>query len=62
MVGKDGCAWGPERPIYGKILYMSCDSTSRKFNSKAYIERAAAIEKTQGGELESPVRKDEMTR
>jgi deoxyribodipyrimidine photo-lyase len=37
--GKHDRAWGPERPIYGKIRYMSYASTSRKFDSKAYIER-----------------------
>jgi deoxyribodipyrimidine photo-lyase len=45
IVGKHDRAWGPERPVYGKIRYMSYESTSRKFNSKAYIERIAAIEK-----------------
>jgi hypothetical protein len=28
-----------ERPIYGKIRYMSFASTSRKFDSRAYIEK-----------------------
>ena len=37
--GKHDRAWGPERPIYGTIRYMSFASTSRKFNSRAYIER-----------------------
>ncbi len=45
IVGKHDRAWGPERPVYGKIRYMSYESTSRKFNSKAYIERIAALEK-----------------
>ena len=45
IVGKHDRAWGPERTIYGKIRYMSYESTSRKFNSKAYIERIAALEK-----------------
>ena len=45
IVGKHDRAWGPERPIYGKIRYMSYASTSRKFNSKAYIARVAALEK-----------------
>ncbi len=31
-------AWG-ERPIYGKIRYMSAASTGRKFDSRAYIAR-----------------------
>ena len=37
--GKHDRAWGPERPVYGKIRYMSFASTSRKFNSRAYIEK-----------------------
>jgi deoxyribodipyrimidine photo-lyase len=45
IVGKHDRAWGPERPVYGKIRYMSFASTSRKFNSKAYIDRVAALEK-----------------
>ena len=45
IVGKHDRAWGPERPIYGKIRYMSYASTSRKFDSKAYIARIAALEK-----------------
>ena len=40
IAGKHDRAWGPERPIYGKIRYMSYASTSRKFNSKSYIARA----------------------
>jgi len=37
--GKHDRAWGPERPVYGKIRYMSYESTSRKFDSAAYIKR-----------------------
>jgi deoxyribodipyrimidine photo-lyase len=37
--GKHDRAWGPERPVYGMIRYMSYARTSRKFDSKAYIER-----------------------
>jgi deoxyribodipyrimidine photo-lyase len=36
--GKHDRAWGPERPIFGKIRYMSYESTSRKFDSRAYRE------------------------
>ena len=36
--GKHDRAWG-ERPIFGKIRYMSGASTSRKFDSRAYIEK-----------------------
>jgi deoxyribodipyrimidine photo-lyase len=37
--GKHDRAWGPERPIYGTVRYMSGASTGRKFDSKAYIKR-----------------------
>jgi len=36
--GKHDRAWA-ERPIFGKIRYMSGVSTGRKFDSRAYIER-----------------------
>jgi deoxyribodipyrimidine photo-lyase len=45
VVGKHDRAWGPERAVYGKIRYMSYESTSRKFNSRAYIKRIAALER-----------------
>ena len=51
IVGKHDRAWGPERPVYGKIRYMSYASTSRKFDSKAYIARIRAIEKGPAAEL-----------
>ena len=51
IVGKHDRAWGPERPVYGKIRYMSFASTSRKFNSKAYIARIAGLEKGASSDL-----------
>ena len=51
IVGKHDRAWGPERPIYGKVRYMSFASTSRKFNSKGYIARIAKLEKGTRSEL-----------
>lgn len=38
-------AWG-ERPIFGKLRFMSGDSTKRKSNAKAYIAEIAEFEKT----------------
>ena len=38
ILGKFDRAWG-ERPIFGKIRYMSGASTGKKFNSKRYIEQ-----------------------
>jgi deoxyribodipyrimidine photo-lyase len=37
--GKHDRAWGPERPVYGTVRYMSFASTSRKFDCRGYIER-----------------------
>jgi deoxyribodipyrimidine photo-lyase len=37
--GKHDRAWGPERPVYGTIRYMSYASTSRKFDCPGYIRR-----------------------
>jgi deoxyribodipyrimidine photo-lyase len=45
IVGKHDRAWGPERAVYGKIRYMSYESTSRKFDSKAYIAAVEALER-----------------
>ncbi len=38
MVGKFDRAWG-ERPVFGKIRYMSGASTGRKFDSKGYVRK-----------------------
>jgi deoxyribodipyrimidine photo-lyase len=43
--GKHDRAWGPERPVYGKIRYMSFDSTSRKFDSRRYMETIGRLER-----------------
>jgi len=48
--GKHDRAWGPERPYFGKIRYMSYQSTSRKFDSKRYIKQVEAM--TDKGEKE----------
>ena len=48
MGGKHDRAWAPERPVYGKIRYMSYASTSRKFSSKGYIERVMMLATNRG--------------
>lgn len=40
-LGRFDRAWGPERPIFGKIRYMTSDSTRRKLDVTAYIQRFA---------------------
>jgi deoxyribodipyrimidine photo-lyase len=42
MLGKFDRAWF-DRPIFGKIRYMSGASTGRKFNSKLYIDQMRAL-------------------
>ncbi len=42
IVGKHDRPWF-ERPVFGKIRYMSFNSTSKKFDSKRYIEQMAAL-------------------
>mgnify|MGYP001157267958 FL=1 len=39
ILGRYDRAWGPERNIFGKIRYMTSDSTARKFNLKPYLEQ-----------------------
>ena len=43
MVGKFDRPWF-DRPIFGKVRYMSGGSTGKKFNSKKYIEQMREIE------------------
>jgi deoxyribodipyrimidine photo-lyase len=44
ILGKFDRAWG-ERPIFGKIRYMSGASTGKKFDSKKYIEQMGLLPK-----------------
>jgi deoxyribodipyrimidine photo-lyase len=43
ILGKHDRAWS-DRPIFGKVRYMSMESTGRKFDSKKYIAEIAALE------------------
>ena len=42
VLGRFDRAWGPERPIYGKVRYMTSDSTQRKLTVRAYMARYGA--------------------
>ena len=42
VLGRYDRAWGPVRPIYGTIRYMSSDSTRRKLHLSPYLERFRA--------------------
>jgi deoxyribodipyrimidine photo-lyase len=37
VLGRYDRAWGPERPVFGKIRYMSSDNTARKLRVKQYL-------------------------
>ena len=39
VFGRYDRAWGPERPIYGTVRYMSSDNTAKKLNIKGYLAR-----------------------
>ncbi len=39
VLGRYDRAWGPERPIFGKIRYMTSDNTARKVKVNDYIRR-----------------------
>jgi deoxyribodipyrimidine photo-lyase len=41
VFGRYDRAWGPERPIFGKVRYMSSANTARKVEVRAYLERHA---------------------
>ena len=41
VMGRYDRAWGPERPIFGKIRYMTSANTARKVRVKDYVERFA---------------------
>jgi len=42
VLGRYDRAWGPERPIFGKLRYMTSDSTRRKLRLSAYLSRYEA--------------------
>ncbi len=39
VLGRYDRAWGPERPIFGKIRYMTSENTARKVKVKNYIAK-----------------------
>ena len=38
VLGRYDRPWGPQRPIFGKVRYMSSDNTSRKLRVEQYIQ------------------------
>lgn len=41
VLGRYDRAWGPERPVFGKLRYMTCASAQRKLRLREYLERWA---------------------
>jgi len=39
VLGRYDRPWGPERPIFGTIRYMSSENTARKMDVKGYLRR-----------------------
>jgi len=39
VLGRYDRPWGPERPIFGTVRYMSSENTARKMNVKGYLRR-----------------------
>jgi deoxyribodipyrimidine photo-lyase len=39
VLGRYDRPWGPERPVFGKIRYMSSENTARKVGVSKYMER-----------------------
>jgi deoxyribodipyrimidine photo-lyase len=39
VLGRHDRAWGPERPVFGTVRYMSSENTARKVPVRQYLER-----------------------
>ena len=39
VLGRHDRAWGPERPVFGKVRYMTTESARRKLKLNNYINR-----------------------
>ncbi len=44
VLGRYDRAWGPERPIFGKVRYMTSENTARKYDVKGYVAKYGASE------------------
>jgi deoxyribodipyrimidine photo-lyase len=41
VLGRYDRAWGPERPVFGKLRYMTSENTAKKHSLREYLERYA---------------------
>ena len=44
VLGRYDRAWGPERPVFGKVRYMSSEQARRKLRMRDYLARFAATD------------------
>jgi deoxyribodipyrimidine photo-lyase len=42
-LGRYDRPWGPERPVFGTVRYMSSENTARKFNVREYVRRYTSL-------------------
>jgi len=47
VLGRYDRPWGPERPVFGTIRYMSSENTARKVSVKSYIQKYSDGEESQ---------------
>ena len=43
VLGRYDRAWGPERPIFGKVRYMTSESTQNKYHTKQYVKKYSNV-------------------
>ncbi|MFM7926616.1 MAG: deoxyribodipyrimidine photolyase, partial [Pirellula sp.] len=53
VLGRYDRAWGPEREVFGKIRYMTSESTRSKFSVKGYLQRYAEIDPQKMGKAKA---------
>jgi deoxyribodipyrimidine photo-lyase len=61
--GKHDRAWGPERPIFGKLRYMTSRSMAKKFDAKKYVDWTLELQRNLAvGGQQSKVLKRKVTK
>jgi len=56
VLGRYDRAWGPEREVFGKIRYMTSESTRSKFSVKVYLQRYAELPEVQAAQNQDIVK------
>jgi deoxyribodipyrimidine photo-lyase len=53
VLGRYDRPWGPERPIYGQIRYMTSENTARKVSVKNYVAKYGKLNESDSGKDEN---------